>query len=156
MFKTYSIKLKEIEKKWILIDATNLVVGRLAVVIANTLRGKNKVTFTPHMDCGDHVIVINTDKMILTGNKLTKEGKIYYRHTGHPGGIKEISAAQAMAYGKSDFVLTKAVERMISRSKLGRAQMKHLYVYKDADHKHAAQNPGFLDVAALNSKNVRK
>jgi len=155
MFKTYSIKLSEIDKKWILIDATGLVLGRLAVIIANTLRGKNKVAFTPHMDCGDHVIVVNTDKMELTGNKLKKDGKIYYRHTGYPGGIKNISAGQAMVSGKSEFVLTKAVERMISRNCLGRQQMKHLHVYGGSSHNHEAQQPIALDVAAMNRKNFR-
>ena len=155
MFKTYSIKLGEIEKNWVLIDARGLVLGRLAVVIATTLRGKHKPSFTPHMDCGDHVIVINTSKMVLTGNKLDKDGKIYYRHTGHPGGIKNITAVQAMESGRSEFVLTKAVERMISRNKLGRQQMKHLYVYSGAEHKHEAQMPALLDVASLNSKNFR-
>ncbi|MCH9754131.1 MAG: 50S ribosomal protein L13 [Alphaproteobacteria bacterium] len=155
MLKTYSIKQSEIQKDWILIDAKNLVLGRLAVIIAKMLRGKHKPTFTPHMDCGDHIVVINADKMVLTGNKLSKDGKIYYRHTGFPGGIKSITAQKAMDGDKSTFVLRKAVERMISRNKLGRQQMKHLYLYSNEEHKHEAQKPTVLDVASLNSKNFK-
>lgn len=155
MFKTYSTKQKEIEKNWYIIDASDLVVGRLASVIAKMLRGKHKPSFTPHMDCGDHIIVTNTDKMALTGNKLDKDGKIYYRHTGHPGGIKSITAQKAMNEGKSEFVLKKAVERMISRNKLGRQQMTHLYIYPGSEHKHEAQKPAALDVASMNRKNTR-
>ena len=155
MFKTYSMKQAEVQKSWILIDAKNLVLGRLAVVIAKMLRGKHKPTFTPHMDCGDHIVVINADKMALTGNKLSKDGKIYYKHTGYPGGIRSITAEKAMDGGKSTFVLNKAVERMISRNKLGRQQMKHLYIYPGEEHKHEAQKPALLDVASLNSKNTK-
>jgi large subunit ribosomal protein L13 len=155
MLKTYSMKLSEVQKDWILIDAKNLVLGRLAAVVSTMLRGKHKPTFTPHMDCGDHIVVINTDQIALTGNKLSKDGKIYYKHTGYPGGIKSITAEKAMDGGKSTFVLNKAVERMISRNKLGRQQMKHLYIYPTAEHKHEAQKPAVLDVAALNSKNSR-
>lgn len=155
MLKTYSMKQSEVQKDWVLIDAKNLVLGRLASIIAKMLRGKHKPEFTPHMDCGDHIIVINADKMVLTGNKLDKDGKIYYKHTGYPGGIKSITAEKAMDSGRSVFVLNKAVERMISRNKLGRQQMKHLYIYPTEEHKHEAQKPVVLDVAALNSKNSR-
>jgi len=155
MFKTYSSKLKEIQKNWILIDAKDLVLGRVAVIISQMLRGKHKPSYTPHMDCGDHIIVVNSAKMVLTGNKLEKDGKIYYKHTGFPGGIKSITAEKAMDGGKSEFVLKKAVERMISRNCLGRQQMKHLYIYPGEEHKHEAQKPALLDVVALNSKNSR-
>lgn len=156
MFKTYSIKQSEIQKNWVLIDATNLVVGRLASIIANLLRGKHKPTFTPHIDQGDHVVVINASKMKLTGNKAeARKGKIYYRHTGHPGGIKQVTAGRMMEDGKPEFVLNKAVERMISRTALGRHQMTHLYIYAGAEHKQQAQSPEILDVASLNRKNVR-
>jgi large subunit ribosomal protein L13 len=155
MFKTYSIKEKEVQKDWFIVDASDLVLGRLASIIAKRLRGKHKPSFTPHMDCGDHIIVTNTDKMALTGNKLNKDGKIYYRHTGYPGGIKSITAQKAMNEGKSEFVLKKAVERMISRNKMGRKQMTHLYIYPGLEHKHEAQKPATLDVAGMNRKNAR-
>ncbi len=156
MFKTYSMKQSEINRKWLLIDAKNLVVGRLASIIAKTLRGKHKAEFTPHMDCGDNVVVINAQHAVLTGNKQNhKDGKIYYRHTGYPGGIKQVTAGQMFNSGKPEFVLKKAVQRMISRNKLGRKQMKHLYVYPGATHDHEAQKPELMDVAAMNKKNIR-
>ena len=156
MFKTYSITQSEIQRKWLLIDAKNLVVGRLAAVIAKILRGKHKPEFTPHMDCGDNIIVINARHAKLTANKEDrKDGKIYYRHTGHPGGIKQITAGQLLEGATPELVLKKAVQRMISRNKLGRQQMTHLYLYPDDQHKHEAQNPEILDVAALNRKNIR-
>ena len=149
--KTYSAKASEIEKKWVLIDAEGLVVGRLASIIAMRLRGKHKPTYTPHMDCGDYVIVINAAKVLLTGNKLKK--KVYYHHTGYIGGIKERTAGAIMAGKFPERVLEKAVERMIPRGPLGRAQMRALHLYAGAEHPHAGTQPQPLDVASMNRKN---
>ncbi|MEQ9326834.1 MAG: 50S ribosomal protein L13 [Rhodospirillales bacterium] len=151
--KTYTAKPSDIEKKWIIIDAEGLVLGRLATIIATILRGKNKPTYTPHMDDGDNVIVINAEKVALTGNK--RNDKTYYWHTGYPGGIKERKAGQILDGAHPERVVTKAVERMITRNPLGRQQMKNLRVYAGADHPHAGQNPQVLDVASMNRKNVR-
>ncbi|MCT8998329.1 50S ribosomal protein L13 [Chelativorans intermedius] len=151
--KTFSQKPAEVEKKWILIDAEGLVVGRLASIVANRLRGKHKPTFTPHVDDGDNVIIINADKVVFTGRKYNN--KKYYWHTGHPGGIKERTARQIIEGRFPERVIEKAVERMIPRGPLGRRQMKNLRVYTGAEHPHAAQNPEKLDVAALSRKNVR-
>jgi large subunit ribosomal protein L13 len=148
---TRSIKPAEVEKKWHLIDAEGLVVGRLAVVIANHLRGKHKPSFTPHVDCGDHVVVINADKVRFTGNKL--QNKVYYKHTGHPGGIKETSPAKVLAGRFPERVLEKAVERMIPRGPLGRDQMRALHLYAGAEHPHGGTQPQPLDVASMNRKN---
>ena len=150
--KTFSIRASEIEKKWILIDAEGLVVGRLAAVIATRLRGKHKPTFTPHMDMGDNVVVINADKVILTGNKRTQ--KTYYRHTGYPGGIKGVTARQILEGRFPERVIEKAVERMLPKTKLARASIKKLHVYAGPDHPHAAQEPQPLDVASMNNKNA--
>ena len=149
--KTYSAKASEIEKKWILIDAEGLVVGRLASIIAMRLRGKHKATYTPHMDCGDNIIVINAAKVVLTGQKLKK--KVYYHHTGYIGGIKERTAGAIMCGKFPERVVEKAVERMLPRGPLGRTQMGNLRVYPGAEHPHDAQQPTKLDVAALNPKN---
>jgi large subunit ribosomal protein L13 len=151
--KTYSARLSEIEKKWILIDAEGLVVGRLASIISMRLRGKHKPTYTPHLDCGDNVIVINAAKVLLTGQKLKK--KIYYRHTGYIGGIKERTAGAVMAGKFPGRVLEKAVERMVPRGPLGRRQMSNLRIYPGAEHPHEAQTPEKLDVAAMNPKNTQ-
>ena len=151
--KTYSAKPAEIDKKWVLIDASGAVVGRLASLIALRLRGKHKPTFTPHMDDGDNIIVINADKVVLTGRK--RDQKVYYHHTGYPGGIKERSAKFILEGRFPERVLEKAVERMLPRGPLGRKQLGNLRVYKGAEHPHVAQNPVTLDVASLNSKNVR-
>ncbi len=148
---TRSIKPAEVEKKWHLIDAEGLVVGRLAVIIANLLRGKHKPSFTPHVDCGDHVVVINVDKVALTGNKRAE--KTYYKHTGYPGGIKAITADKVLAGRFPERVLEKAVERMIPRGPLGRQQMKALHLYAGSEHPHAGNQPVTLDVASLNRKN---
>ncbi|WP_017403396.1 50S ribosomal protein L13, partial [Brucella canis] len=141
----------EVVKKWVLIDAEDLVVGRLASLVANRLRGKHKATFTPHVDDGDNVIIINADKVVLTGKKYTD--KKYYWHTGHPGGIKERTARQILEGRFPERVLEKAIERMIPRGPLGRRQMKNLRVYAGPNHQHEAQQPEVLDVAALNRKN---
>ena len=148
---TKSVKPADVEKKWHIIDADGLVVGRLAVIIANHLRGKHKPSFTPHVDCGDHVVVINADKVRLTGNKL--ENKTYYKHTGYAGGIKEITAAKVLEGRFPERVLEKAVERMIPRGPLGRQQMRNLHLYAGTEHPHAGQQPEALDVASLNRKN---
>ena len=146
-------KTAEIEKKWLLIDGKGLVVGRLASLIALRLRGKHKATFTPHMDDGDNVIVINAEKVVLTGRKLDK--KIYYHHTGFAGGIKERSARDLIEGRFPERVVEKAVERMLPRGPLGRKQLGNLRVYKGGEHPHAAQNPVLVDIAAMNSKNTR-
>jgi large subunit ribosomal protein L13 len=135
------------------IDADGLVLGRLASQIARILRGKHKPTFTPHMDCGDNVIVVNAEKVKLTGRKLGD--KIYYWHTGYPGGIKQRTAGQILEGKHPDRIIGKAVERMISRNRLGRQQMRNLRVYAGPEHPHEAQQPEVLDVASWNPKNKR-
>jgi large subunit ribosomal protein L13 len=151
--KTYSAKPADIEKKWFVIDADGVVLGRLAARIANILRGKHKPMFTPHMDCGDNIVVVNAEKVRLTGNKLA--GKIYYRHTGHPGGIKQRTAGQILEGKHPERLILKAVERMIPRGPLGRQQMRNLRVYTGTEHPHEAQAPTVLDVGAENPKNRR-
>ena len=150
---TVSLKPAEVSKNWIMIDADGLVLGRLAVVIATRLRGKHKPQFTPHVDCGDNVVVINAEKVRVTGKKADQS--IFYYHTGHPGGIKGRSVRQRLESAHPERVIEKAVERMITRGPLQRAQMKHLHVYKGAAHPHDGQQPSSLDVAALNRKNSR-
>jgi large subunit ribosomal protein L13 len=150
---TYSAKPAEVDKKWIMIDAKGLIVGRLASIIAMRLRGKHKPTFTPHVDCGDNVIVINADKVVLTGRK--RENKVYYHHTGFIGGIKERTARSILEGRFPQRVVEKAVERMLPRGPLGRQQLSNLRVYAGTEHPHAAQQPESLDVGALNRKNVR-
>jgi len=151
--KSYSAKPTEVEKKWFVIDAEGLVLGRLASVIAMRLRGKHKPIFTPHIDCGDNIIVINAEKVKLTGRKLND--KKYYWHTGFPGGIKDRSAGQILSGAHPERVVMKAVERMLPKGILGRQQLKKLHVYAGTEHKHEAQQPEVLDVAAMNSKNKR-
>ena len=151
--KTYSAKPSEGEKNWYLIDADGVVLGRLASQIAMRLRGKHKPIFTPHIDCGDNIIVINAEKVALTGNKRTQ--KSYYWHTGYPGGIKSRTADKILDGRHPERVLIKAVERMITRSPLGRQQMRKLHVYAGAEHPHQSQNPEALEVAVMNPKNKR-
>jgi large subunit ribosomal protein L13 len=151
--KTYSAKPADIEKKWIVIDAEGVVLGRLASIVAMRLRGKHKATFTPHMDMGDNVIVINAEKVQLTGNK--RADKTYYRHTGYPGGIKSATAGQILEGKFPERVVTKAVERMMPGGPLTRQQMTNLRVYAGAEHPHEAQQPEALDLAAMNPKNTR-
>ncbi|MEM7546155.1 MAG: 50S ribosomal protein L13 [Pseudomonadota bacterium] len=151
--KTYSAKPADIEKKWLLIDAEGIVLGRLASLIATRLRGKHKASFTPHMDMGDNVIVINAEKVQMTGNKRTD--KNYYWHTGHPGGIKSRTAGQILEGAHPERVLTKAVERMMPGGPLSRQQMTHLRVYAGTEHEHEAQKPEVLDVRSMNPKNTR-
>ena len=151
--KTYSAKPADVERKWLLVDAEDVVLGRLATVVANHLRGKHKPIYTPHIDCGDHVIVVNADKVKLTGCKRTD--KVYYRHTGYPGGIKSQTAEEILNGRFPERVVEKAVERMIPKGPLGRAQIRKLKVYAGSDHPHEAQQPEVLDVAAMNPKNKR-
>jgi len=150
---TFSAKPSDIEKQWILIDAEGLVVGRLASIIASRLRGKHKPTFTPHMDMGDNIIVINADKVKLTGNKLDQHR--FYWHTGYAGGIKDRTARQLLEGRFPNRVLENAVRRMMPGGPLTRAQLKNLRVYAGAEHPHEAQSPIKLDVASMNTKNVR-
>ncbi len=151
--KTYVAKAADVEKSWFVIDAEGLVVGRLAVLIATRLKGKHKAIYTPHVDCGDNIIVINADKVVFTGNK--HEDKPYYRHTGYPGGIKETTPRRILEGKFPGRVIELAVERMLKRGPLQRQLMRNLRVYAGTDHPHSAQNPAILDVAKLNRKNVR-
>lgn len=149
---TYSARPADITRAWTLIDADGLVLGRLAALVANRLRGKHKPIWTPHMDCGDHVVVVNAEKVVLTGNK--RQQKVYYHHTGYPGGIKERRADQILDGRFPERVIEKAVERMVPRGPLGRQVLRKLHVYKGDAHPHTAQQPQPLDVAALNRKNA--
>ncbi|MCP5433455.1 MAG: 50S ribosomal protein L13 [Alphaproteobacteria bacterium] len=152
--RTYSAKPGEVEAKWWVIDAEGLVVGRLAALIAMRLRGKHKARYTPHVDCGDHVVVVNAEKVALTGKK--RQDKTYYWHTGYPGGIKERTAGKILDGRFPERVIEKAVERMLPKeSPLARRQLAKLRVYKGPEHPHAAQAPEKLDIAALNPKNAR-
>ena len=151
--KTYAMKAGEIEKKWTVIDAEGIVLGRLASVVANRLRGKHKATFSPHLDMGDNIIVINAEKVQMTGNK--RADKKYYWHTGHPGGIKHRTAGQILEGRFPDRVITKAVQRMMPGGPLSRQQLTHLRVYAGAEHPHAAQEPEVLDLKSKNPKNTR-
>ena len=151
--KTYSAKPGDIERKWFVIDAEGVVLGRLASIVAMRLRGKHKPMYTPHLDCGDHIVVINAGKVQLTGNKLAD--KIYYRHTGYPGGIRSTTAGKILDGKHPERVVEKAVQRMIPKGPLGRQVLRKLKVYAGAEHPHEAQQPEFLDVAAMNDKNKR-
>lgn len=151
--KTYSAKPAEVERKWVVIDAEGVVLGRLASLVAMRLRGKHKPSFTPHVDCGDHIIVVNAEKVKLTGNKAQDD--IFYWHTGYPGGIKGKSKGAILQGRFPERVIQKAVERMVPRGPLGRQVMRKLKVYAGPDHPHEAQQPEVLDVAALNPKNKR-
>jgi large subunit ribosomal protein L13 len=149
--KTYVAKPAEVDKKWVLIDAKGLVVGRLASIVAMRLRGKHKATYTPHVDCGDNVIIINADKVVFTGRKWDQ--KAYYHHTGYPGGIKE-RIAKTIRDGKfPERIVEKAIERMIPRGPLGRDQMRALHLYAGTEHPHGGKSPETLDVAGMNRKN---
>ena len=151
--KTYSAKPSEIEKKWYVIDAEGLVLGRMAAVIARMLRGKHKPSFTPHMDCGDNIVIINAEKVKLTGKKLTD--KVYTRHTGHPGGIRRKTVGNILSGKRPEQLVIKAVERMLPLGPLGRRQMKNLKVFSGSKHPHEAQKPEALVIAAMNDKNRR-
>ena len=149
---TYSAKAKDIEKKWLLVDAEGLIVGRAAAIIANRLRGKHKPTFTPSMDCGDNIVVINAEKIVFSGKK--RQQKTYYWHTGFPGGIKERRAHQWLDGKFPDRVLEAAVKRMMPGGPLKRQQMSNLRIYAGGEHPHEAQNPVKLDIASMNPKNT--
>jgi len=152
--RTFSLKKEQINKNWILIDATDAVLGRLAVIAANILRGKNKVEYTKNQDCGDNLIIINSDKIALTGKKSIN--KIYYKHTGYPGGIKETNSIKMKQKNKSTDLIKLAIKRMIPSGPLGRKQLSNCKIYRGAEHKHLAQKPILLDLISLNSKNLLK
>jgi large subunit ribosomal protein L13 len=151
--ETRSLKPAEVQKDWVLIDADGLVLGRLASLVANRLRGKHKPQFTPHVDCGDHVVIVNARKVRVTGNKA--EQSVFYWHTGFPGGIKSRTAEQILEGAHPERVVEKAIQRMIPRNRLGRQQMSNLRVYAGAAHPHEAQAPEVVDVKSMNSKNTR-
>lgn len=151
--KTFSLKSGDLQKKWHIVDAEGLVLGRLATILANVVRGKHKPEYTPHMDCGDQVVVVNVERIKLTGTKF--DTKKYYWHTGYPGGIKERVMKDILEGKYPERVLLKAVERMIPKGPLGRNQLKNLHVYKGPEHPHMAQSPMVLDIAARNPKNKR-
>jgi len=149
---TFSAKPAEVTKKWVVIDAKGLVVGRLATLVAMRLRGKHLPTYTPHVDCGDNVIIVNAAHVVLTGRK--RDNKVYYKHTGYIGGIKERTAGMIMSGKHPERVVEKAIERMLPRGPLGRRQLSNLRVYPGAEHPHAAQQPEVVDIASLNPKNT--
>ena len=151
--KTFSLKREQIKKDWILIDATDAILGRLAVISANILRGKNKTTYTPNLDCGDNLIIINSDKIALTGKKPLN--KIYYKHTGYPGGIKE-TTPEKLSLNKPGEALKLAVKRMLPSGALAKKQLSKLKIYSGTDHPHAAQNPEIIDLSKLNKKNIAR
>ena len=150
--RTYSAKLGEVPANWVLIDAEGVVLGRVASRVALMLRGKHRPQYTPHINCGDNVVVINAEKIRLTGNK--RSAKLYHHHTGHPGGIRSITAETILDGSHPERVFKKAVERMIPRTPLGRQQMRNLKIYSGSDHPHSAQSPKLLDVRSLNVKNA--
>ena len=151
--KTYSAKPNEVTREWLEVDAEGKTLGRLAVEVTNLLRGKHKPEFTPHVDCGDNIIVVNAEKVVFTGNKLAQ--KNYYHHTGYPGGIKERNAGKILDGKFPDRVLELAVKRMLPGGPLKRQQMTHLRVYAGAAHPHEAQQPEVLDLKIMNPKNTR-
>ena len=152
--KTYSAKPKDVVAKWYVIDAAGVVLGRLASIVSMRLRGRHKPIYTPHIDCGDNIIIVNAAKVRLTGRKA--ERKVFHWHTGYPGGIKQRTAGQTLAGKHPERLLEKAVERMIRRGRpLARAQLRKLHVYAGPYHPHQAQNPEVLDIAAMNPKNKR-
>ena len=152
--KTFSLKKEQIKKKWLLIDAKNAVLGRLASISANILRGKHKPDYTPNQDCGDNLIIINSDYVALTGKKL--ENKIYYHHTGYPGGIKDTNPAKMKVKNKSDNIIKLAIKRMIPSGPLGKKQLSNCKIFRGENHKHGAQNPTKYDFASMNKKNIYK
>jgi large subunit ribosomal protein L13 len=155
MMKTYSAKPAEVEHKWVVIDAKDAVVGRLASYVALRLRGKHRADFTPHVDCGDHIVIVNAEKVRFTGNKTVD--KRYYRHTGHPGGIKETTPQRLLTGRFPERVLKLAVQRMMPKeSPLARRQLIKLRVYAGTEHPHSAQQPELVDFSALNTKNTAK
>ena len=152
--KTFSLKKEEINKKWVLIDAKDAVLGRLAVYSANVLRGKNKSNYTPNQDCGDNLIIINADQVHLTGKKATD--KIYYRHTGYPGGIKETNPTKMKAKNKSNEIIKLAIKRMIPNGPLGKKQLSNCKIYSGQEHSHTAQQPQKIEFEKFNNKNIKR
>ena len=150
--KTFSLRKNNIKKNWVLIDAKDAVLGRLAVISANILRGKNKPEYTPNQDRGDNLIIINSDHIQLKGKKA--DNKIYYRHTGYPGGIKETTPAKMIEKNKSDEIIKLAIKRMIPGGPLGKQQLSNCKIYRDSNHKHEAQNPKIIDIVSMNRKNT--
>ena len=150
--KTFSLKKEQIKKNWLLIDAEKAVLGRLAVISANILRGKNKPEYTPNQDCGDNLIIINSDKVALTGNK--EKDKIYYRHSGYPGGLKETTAIKMKESNKSNDMIKYAIKRMIPKGPLGKKQLSNCKIFTGSEHSHQAQNPKLIDISKLNNKNI--
>jgi len=151
--KTEFLKKQELQKKWILIDAQDAVLGRLAVISANILRGKNKVNYTPNQDCGDYLVIINSDKVKLTGKKV--KNKIYYKHSGYPGGIKKTTPKELIEKGKSKDIIKYAIKRMIPKGPLGSKQLSNCKIYPSPEHPHNSQNPKIIKISDLNKKNVR-
>lgn len=152
--KTFSASPKDVERKWYVVDATDLVLGRMAVVVADYLRGKHKPIFTPNQDCGDYVIVINADKVYMTGNKY--EYKKYIHHTDFPGGLKEKTAKDIMTGKNPEKIVEQAIKKMITRNPLGRKVVKKLFVYAGSKHPHSAQKPEVLDIESMNVKNKKR
>ncbi|MDR1551529.1 MAG: 50S ribosomal protein L13 [Holosporaceae bacterium] len=152
--RSFSLRAKQIRKDWFVVDARDLILGRLSAVIASYLRGKHKPEFSPHMDCGDYVVVVNADKVQVTGNK--QEDHIFYWHTGYPGGIKQRTLKERLSGKFPERVLQKAVERMLPKGPLGRRILKNLKVYVGENHPHAGQQPKVLDIASMNAKNVKR
>jgi large subunit ribosomal protein L13 len=152
--KTFSATPGDIERGWCVIDADGLVLGRLASIVANRLRGKHKPMFTPHMDCGDHVVIVNAEKIALTGNK--RHQKVYYRHTGYPGGMKETLADKVLKGAHPERVIEAAVRRMVPKGPLGRAVLRKLHIYKGSEHPHQGAQPVSLNIAEMNRKNSIK
>ena len=152
--KTFSLRKEDVKKKWLLIDAKDAVLGRLAVHCANILRGKNKPNYTPNQDCGDNLIIINSVHVHLTGKKATD--KIYYRHTGYPGGIKETNPIKMKAKNKSNDIIKLAIKRMIPKGPLGYKQLSNCKIFSGEDHLHNAQNPIKLDISKFNDKNIAR
>ena len=152
--KTFSLKKEEINKDWVLIDAKDIVLGRLAAFSANILRGKNKPNFTPNQDCGDNLVIINADKVYLTGKK--NKDKIYYRHTGYPGGIKETNPEKMKSKNKSSDIIKLAIKRMIPSGPLGRQQLSNCKIYSGEKHMHEAQQPKKIEFSKYNNKNTKR
>ncbi|GHT92919.1 50S ribosomal protein L13 [Alphaproteobacteria bacterium] len=152
--RTFSLKAGQVQKNWVLVDAKDLILGRLSAVVASYLRGKHKPEFTPNMDCGDFVVIVNAEKIKVTGNKL--EDSVFYWHTGYPGGIKQRTMKECLNSRFPERVISKAVERMLPKGPLGRKMLKNLKIYGGENHPHEAQQPKVLDVASMNSKNVKR
>jgi large subunit ribosomal protein L13 len=151
--RTFSLKTEEVKKNWVIVDAKDVVLGRLSAIIATHLRGKHKPEFTPHVDCGDYVVVVNAEKIHLTGNKLNDD--VFYWHTGYPGGIKQRTMKERLVGKFPERVISKAVERMLPKGPLGRQMLRNLKVYAGEEHPHSAQQPKILDISS-NSKNIKR